>query len=68
MAMATKKYFNFWIGLTDMRRNNQWLWQDNSKVIYTNWDRGEPTSSHSQAKTKNSVSKDDFSFTQLKVS
>ena len=58
MAMATyKQKVNVWIGLNDLRTNNQWLWQDNSKVIYTHWDKGEPTSSHSHAKTKDTVSK-----------
>ena len=68
MAMATKKYTNFWIGLNDRQINNKWLWMDNSPVVYTNWDRGEPTSSHAQAKTKGTVSTFETLIHLLKVS
>ena len=55
LSLAIRKYSNIWIGLSDRQINNKWLWQDNSPVVYTNWDHGEPTSSFAQAKNKESV-------------
>lgn len=31
-----------WIGLTDLNVENEWLWEDESELTYTNWNIGEP--------------------------
>ncbi|XP_052806091.1 macrophage mannose receptor 1-like [Mya arenaria] len=43
---------SFWIGLSDRVHNNQFFWQDNTPLVYTNWDRGEPTSAQKNAQNK----------------
>ena len=47
---------NLWIGLTDNVRNAHFMWMDQSPLIFTNWDKGEPTSSRNQGNTANIVS------------
>lgn len=45
--------YPLWIGLNDKRGNNKFYWQNSAPVFYTNWDRGEPTSSHQGSPLKN---------------
>lgn len=47
---------SFWIGLNDRAGNNRFQWQDQTPVIFTNWDRGEPTSKQSDGNRRNIVS------------
>ncbi|XP_052254421.1 macrophage mannose receptor 1-like [Dreissena polymorpha] len=44
ILMSKGQRNSMWIGLTDRFQNNKFLWQDQSPLIYTNWDVGEPTS------------------------
>ncbi|XP_071103799.1 macrophage mannose receptor 1-like isoform X2 [Haliotis cracherodii] len=32
-----------WIGLNDQSTNGHYVWQDNTEVTYTNWNKGEPS-------------------------
>ncbi|XP_067686863.1 macrophage mannose receptor 1-like [Haliotis asinina] len=34
---------SIWIGLNDQNTNGHYVWQDNSEVTYTNWNKGEPS-------------------------
>ncbi|KAF1748244.1 hypothetical protein GCK72_024711 [Caenorhabditis remanei] len=35
-------YDLFWIGASDAIKTNDWRWRDNSKLNFTNWNRGQP--------------------------
>mmetsp|Transcript_10437 Transcript_10437/g.13530 ORF Transcript_10437/g.13530 Transcript_10437/m.13530 type:complete len:242 (+) Transcript_10437:109-834(+) len=37
-------FFGPWIGLSDSIEEGTWVWADDSDVVYTNWDDGEPNS------------------------
>ncbi|KAL3871516.1 hypothetical protein ACJMK2_039510 [Sinanodonta woodiana] len=41
--------FRFWIGLSDLNHNGQFVWLDNEPMTYTNWDKGQPTNTQGQA-------------------
>ncbi|XP_060558401.1 macrophage mannose receptor 1-like [Ruditapes philippinarum] len=45
--------YPLWIGLNDQHGNNKFYWQNSAPVMFTNWDRGEPTSSHNGSPLKN---------------
>nr|BAD83812.1 C-type lectin [Echidna delicatula] len=32
----------FWIGLTDLHKENVWIWSDGTHIRYTHWNDGEP--------------------------
>ena len=53
MAMAANEKLNFWIGLSDRKTDNLFLWADNSPVIFTNWDRRQPPHANSKLVSRN---------------
>ncbi|KAL4229236.1 hypothetical protein ACF0H5_012275 [Mactra antiquata] len=59
LTMTSGMKQSIWIGLTDNRGNNRFIWQNNVPTQYTNWDVGEPTSGRQpngqQAKAQNCV-------------
>ncbi|XP_061163166.1 macrophage mannose receptor 1-like [Saccostrea echinata] len=44
LQLDTTKSTNLWIGLSDETFESQFIWLDNSRVDFTNWDEGEPNS------------------------
>ncbi|CAK8673209.1 unnamed protein product [Clavelina lepadiformis] len=52
-----EKGSTFWIGLTDRYTGvGQFVWIDQSEVVYTNWAPGEPDASYVSVSQKPSVS------------
>ncbi|XP_014032156.1 galactose-specific lectin nattectin [Salmo salar] len=37
-----------WIGLSDLHKEERWMWSDGSKVVYTIWSSGEPSGSRTE--------------------
>ena len=48
----------YWIGATDVATEGTWVWQDNSQVVYTNWNRC-PAPSDDTAKNCAALQKDE---------
>ncbi|XP_053409086.1 macrophage mannose receptor 1-like [Mercenaria mercenaria] len=46
LTMTKGITYPLWIGMNDRHGNNKFYWQNSAPVLFTNWDRGEPTSSH----------------------
>ena len=39
---------NFWIGLSDPNKSDDWSWIDSSQLSYVNWATGEPDNSNGE--------------------
>ena len=55
MTMTAKEIKQFWIGLSDRRADNLFLWSDNAPVVFTNWDRNQPPSTDSKLVGRNDI-------------